>query len=976
MITKDAVEVDENLRARERALSFGTSKLSLQRLVFVKELVDSAHEVGYEDTVKNLLPLVRQLASDPEVLVRHSLVGQFGDLAGFLIQSNPERGYQRVVDDLLPIVSHLLTERAAEVRQGTADALTILASHLRPGERGDQVLMAVISLSHNNDDEDARSTAVQLLNSLAETLGRDLCQQFVGVELVALCEDPAFRVRKATASSFAEVARVVGDEYVLRRLLPAFSNLVHDVHWGVRKAAAESLIGLAMAVKPESREGPLVPLMNSLLKDTSRWVRMSALQQLGYMISALEKPERVPASLFTQYVESIEQTKANPDAADISFHCGYTFAAVTQTMGVSCWSTLREPFGSLCCDTQMKTRKSLAASIHIIAGTVGPDITETEVLPRFEALLQDNANEVRFAAVRNVAALLRAAPGLAPQQRVLRSLQGCAGKASNWRLRSLAASQLGCMCDALTGEQTSAISRVAASGKCGTDKAAMIAESPGRSSLIGSVVVPLFLQLCRDGVAEVRNEAARVTARVLRAAAPELFADPGASEGSSGGLVREPLPASTARLVKQLIRTFGRGRTFRHRMAYIRMCDSIIRESRETAMRETLPHFFSELLLQPLKRLSDDPVKNVRLCWATAMLPHIRAGGRLGQNIKLVKAAARMAKTDPDHEVCRLFAGVNFPDVLLSDQGDGSGSDKDASWLTNEGGTGDSSECSDVGVLEEDEFREGDPVLGCVQNSREEPGAELVLDHEHTKSGIPSLAAHLQQDSLKGVAPPSCGSPRGSVDAGEANRIPPKMGPSVHDAIEDGLVRQGDLERDLDATFADRRLVAEAEGEVEGMDVAYSPSVLDAAGDLSAREIAAAGEEAARSVDVLDCLGVAPSPLAAMQEEQVHAEVSRELLQPSDVLQVAAPACSDILGSLAPLGTQDALQNVGPEESFVTCQISNPDATSAKAPEAVVDSGSSQTADVHSGEDALHGASPESSHESLPQPSTLGAVES
>ena len=53
-----------------------------QRLVFVQELVESAHDIGYDATVHYLLPMVQNLASDPEVLVRQSLMQHFGDLAG------------------------------------------------------------------------------------------------------------------------------------------------------------------------------------------------------------------------------------------------------------------------------------------------------------------------------------------------------------------------------------------------------------------------------------------------------------------------------------------------------------------------------------------------------------------------------------------------------------------------------------------------------------------------------------------------------------------------------------------------------------------------------------------------------------------------------------------------------------------------------------------------------------------------------
>ncbi|CAK9063802.1 Hypothetical protein (Fragment) [Durusdinium trenchii] len=162
------VEVEESLGALERARRFGTSKLSLQRLVFVQELVETAHDIGYDATVHYLLPLVQSLSSDPEVLVRQSLMQHFGDLAGFLIQSDPEKGYEKVARSLLPLAKLLLSEKATDVRQSAMDAFVTLASHLRPGDCGDQVLMPVISLSQSNDDEEARSMAVQLLGHLAE----------------------------------------------------------------------------------------------------------------------------------------------------------------------------------------------------------------------------------------------------------------------------------------------------------------------------------------------------------------------------------------------------------------------------------------------------------------------------------------------------------------------------------------------------------------------------------------------------------------------------------------------------------------------------------------------------------------------------------------------------------------------------------------------------------------------------------------
>jgi len=840
----ESVELGESLGALERARHFGTSKLSLQRLVFVSDLVDCAHDIGYEATVVHLLPMVRKLASDPEVLVRQSLVSHFGDLAGFLIQSDPEKGYQKVIDDLLPTVSLLLHEQASEVRQGAAEALTTLASHLRQGEQRVQVLMSVITLSHNNDDEDARTTAVQLLNSLAEALGGDLCQQFVGVELVALCQDPSFKVRKATAASFAEVAKIVGETYVLKRLVPAFSELVKDTHWGVRKAASESLVTMAMTISAENRQKSLVALVDELLKDISRWVRVSTLQQLGYFIAALELAEWVPEGLLRQYVDVIQQSKANPDAADISYHCAYTFAAVTKTMGKDWWSSLEAPFATLCNDVQAKTRKAMAASMHIVAQTLGPELTEKEALPYFESLLQDQAAEVRQAAMKNVPNMLRAAPG-SSHRRVLKALQGgMMGKGDNWRLRQHAASQLGPICAALVEapdassadeqEDLAAVSATWATGE-GAGSPSKRQRAAAAKDMTMSVIVPLFLQLCGDSVAQVRDAAAKAAAGILRAAAPELFLEPGVQqEGSSGGSSGEKLQAGTNDLVRRLIKTFAHAKVFRSRMAFIRMCDSVI--------RECPLHVFSELFLRSYLPLSTDRVKNVRVLWANLLLPHLRLVGRLGQN-QLVRAAARrMLRTSAstsskDDEVARLLR-IHLPEVpddedLPEIPADPYLDDSDNCDVCKEGGTGDSSECSSAEVVEPEE--QEDDIRDAKSPQREEPSsasssAQPASEATRVSEALPrpELSGEMAEHSSSASSTPSSPGPQspktGATSPGHKSPLQKPSTPPGHDAVEDGLVEQLEMEKAMDAEFADRRLLAEAEANLAELELNSSSS--------------------------------------------------------------------------------------------------------------------------------------------------------
>eukprot|EP00434_Breviolum_minutum_P015749 symbB.v1.2.013876.t1/scaffold991.1/size149480/11 len=228
------------------------------------------------------------------------------------------------------------------------------------------------------------------------------------------------------------------------------------------------------------------PMVNNLLNDTSRFVSCAMLQQLGYFIGCLEDASSVPKTLLEEYLQVVRGSMANPDAADMSFHCAFTFAAVVRTMGVSEWPSLKAAFTALCADAQAKTRKAMAASCHIVAQALGPDLVEEEVLPSFEAFLQDPQLEVRMAAIKSVASLLQAVGRPTVQRNLLQALMSGMGKVKNWRCRHLAAQQLGPICMAFSPRAMNQVTG---------DAGSPMAET---KDIAWRNLVPLFLQLCSD----------------------------------------------------------------------------------------------------------------------------------------------------------------------------------------------------------------------------------------------------------------------------------------------------------------------------------------------------------------------------------------------------------------------------------------------------------------------------------------------
>jgi hypothetical protein len=48
----------------------------------------------------------------------------------------------------------------------------------------------------HDDSEENRIVAVQLFSNLSDCFGQQLCEQFIGLEILSLGDDPSVRVRK------------------------------------------------------------------------------------------------------------------------------------------------------------------------------------------------------------------------------------------------------------------------------------------------------------------------------------------------------------------------------------------------------------------------------------------------------------------------------------------------------------------------------------------------------------------------------------------------------------------------------------------------------------------------------------------------------------------------------------------------------------------------------------------------------------
>ena len=74
---------------------------------------------------------------------------------------------------------------------------------------------------------------------------------------------------------------------------------------------------------------------------------------------------------------------------DVLYHCAFNFPAVLLTLGSQAWPKLKPIHEKLVRDSRSKVRRTLAYSLYELAKILGPDMTESELIPVLFHFMKD-----------------------------------------------------------------------------------------------------------------------------------------------------------------------------------------------------------------------------------------------------------------------------------------------------------------------------------------------------------------------------------------------------------------------------------------------------------------------------------------------------------------------------------------------------------------------------------------------------------
>ena len=136
------------------------------------------------------------------------------EIVGYLEKHNACE--QHIKNTIIPILIQFLNFNHLDIKEEAGQQLGRIAHKLNDMDRGDYVLKHVIEMAHDDSNEDNRIVAVQLFSSMSECFGSQLCEQFIGLEILSLGDDTSVKVRKEAIKHLPAISKMVSKAFFAR----------------------------------------------------------------------------------------------------------------------------------------------------------------------------------------------------------------------------------------------------------------------------------------------------------------------------------------------------------------------------------------------------------------------------------------------------------------------------------------------------------------------------------------------------------------------------------------------------------------------------------------------------------------------------------------------------------------------------------------------------------------------------------------
>ena len=370
---------------------------------FLKNLYSYSEEIGFENTIGCLFPLVKELSFRKNIkpILILSFLDGFEKFLNFLLKR--EEGYKIVIDNIVPLINDIITTKKEEsLLKAASKALILIIQNSKEEEKCAILLPILIILSHDDTNIKGQLLAIEIFNSISFDLGESITESYVVPQLESFFEDSREDIRICTVKNFINICKVISYDCFIQKVFPCYKKLFKDHYWLIRKFTYENLPSICKICKSDFISTELIKLFIEGTKETTIQNKLTVLSIFSEFINFLEKSDLEKNNqLLEFYINNIIDLFKNKKSENIQFLYKIAFSlpgvilAYCQKVSINYWDEIKKVYLLFFDEKDLKIKTTISSSFAEVSKIIGYENSEKDIAPKILSLYEKNNIQIK-----------------------------------------------------------------------------------------------------------------------------------------------------------------------------------------------------------------------------------------------------------------------------------------------------------------------------------------------------------------------------------------------------------------------------------------------------------------------------------------------------------------------------------------------------------------------------------------------------
>ena len=370
---------------------------------FMKNLYSYSEEIGFENTIGCLFPLVKELTFrkniKPKIIL--SFFEGYEKFQNFLLKNNEIEGYKIIIDNIVPLIKDIILYKKDEnLLKAASKALILIIKNSKEEENCSILLPILISLSHDDLNIKGQLLSIEIFNSIAYDLGEIITESYIVPHIQSFCEDSRDEIKICTIKNFINICNVISYDCFIQKIFPYYVILCKNNFYLIKKYSYEILPEICKRCKSDFISEKLINLFIEGSKDQQ--VKFTILSIFAEFINFLQKSDLENNKYLLEFyiMSTLELFKnKKSEYLDILYKIAFTLPGVIlvycQKLSIDNWNEIKKVYLSFFNEKDYKIKNTICSSFAQISKIIGSENSEIDIAPHILKLYDNNNIQIK-----------------------------------------------------------------------------------------------------------------------------------------------------------------------------------------------------------------------------------------------------------------------------------------------------------------------------------------------------------------------------------------------------------------------------------------------------------------------------------------------------------------------------------------------------------------------------------------------------